>query len=71
MRKPDSVEFLRHDTIQVDERSLHPIPTVFFLIHGNSLHIKEAISEALGIFKVSLALQACPSHNLVRWPFRD
>ena len=29
MRKPDSVEFLRHDTIQVDERSLHPIPTVF------------------------------------------
>jgi hypothetical protein len=72
MRKPDSVEFLRYHTIEVNERSRHPIPTVSsvsLLIHGNNLHVKEAVSEALGIFEVPVALQAYPRHDLVRWPF--
>jgi hypothetical protein len=42
---------------------------VSLLIHGNSSHIKEAISEALGIFEVSITLQPYPGHDLVGWPF--
>jgi len=40
------------------------------LIHSNNLHVKEAISKALGIFEVPVALQAFPGQDLVRWPFR-